>query len=138
VVLFLVTLVVCALVPLNAWPFSSWELFSRLRADRQTGWEEVAVNRSGRERADPIAPRPPRYLGFQPIIADFSGRTVAERDALCAIWLGGAIQQFGPRTRLVRIYHLDWLLSDRRGNRAAPPHRTLVWICSPKGVRAAG
>lgn len=130
------TLLVCALVPLNAWPFSSWELFSRLRADRQTGWEEVAVDRRGRERADPIAPRPPQYRGFASIIAGFSGSSVAERDALCAIWLHGAIVRFGPRTQLVRIYHLSWLLSARRGDRAALPHRRLAWTCSAGGVRA--
>jgi hypothetical protein len=136
VALFVATLVVCALVPLNAWPFSSWELFSRLRADRQTGWEEVAVGPHGRERADPIAPHPPKYRGFASIISGFPERSLAQRDALCAVWFQHAVLQFGPRTRVVRIYHLDWLLSNRRGGRAAPPHRRLMWTCSAEGVRA--
>ncbi len=136
VALFLATLVVCALVPLNAWPFSSWELFSRLRSDRQTGWEEVAVNVRGRERADPIAPRPPLYRSFASLIVGFPERSSAERNALCGLWLRGASQRFGPGTRLVLIYRLEWRLSDRRGGRAAPPNRTLVWTCSAKGARA--
>lgn len=138
VALFLATLVVCALAAVNLWPFSNWELFSRLRTNQQTGWKAVAVDRAGRERDYPIAARPNGYRGFRFIIANFSERSATERDAICATWLRGATDQFGPATRLVRIYHVEWLLSDRRDNRAAPPHRTLAWICSAKGAREAG
>jgi len=66
----------------------------------------------------------------------FSEHSANERDAICAAWLRSASEQLGPSTRLLRIYHLTWLLSDRRGDRAAPPDRTLAWICSEKGARA--
>ena len=138
VVLFLATLVVCALAPVNAWPFSSWELFSRLHTDRQTGWEAVAVDRAGRERGYPIASLQYGYRSLRLIMADFSESSVAGRDTLCAAWLRGATKQFGPSTRFLRIYHLEWLLSERRGSRAAPAHRILAWICDVEGARAAG
>ncbi len=137
VALFLATLVVCPLASLNPWPFSNWELFSRLRTDQQTGWRAVAVDSAGREHVYPIASLPHGYRGFGSIMADFSERSAAERDAICAAWLRGATEQFGSGTRLLRIYHLQWLLSDRRGRRAAPPHPTLAWICSTKGAREA-
>jgi hypothetical protein len=138
VALFLATLVVCPLAFLNPWPFSKWELFSRLRTDQQTGWRAVAVDSAGREHGYPIARLPQGYRGVGPVMADFSERSAAERDAICAAWLRGATAQFGSGARLLRIYHLDWLLSDRQGRRAAPPHRTLAWICSTKGAREAG
>jgi hypothetical protein len=138
VALFVATLVVCAVASLNLWPFSNWELFSRLRTDQQTGWKAVAVDRAGRERDYPVTSLPRGYRGFGFIIADFSKRSVAERDAICGAWLSGATEHFGSSTRLVRIYHLDWLLSDRQGDRAAPPHSTLAWTCSAKGAREAG
>ena len=39
VAVFVGMVVVCALAPLNLWPFSNWELFSRLRGPVQTYWE---------------------------------------------------------------------------------------------------
>lgn len=137
-VLFLTALVVCALAGFNAWPFSSWELFSRLRTDQQAGWQAVAIDRAGRGRDYRIASLPHGYQGFPFIMDDFSARSAADRDAICAVWLRGATEQFGSGTRLLRIYRLQWLLSDRQGNRAAPPDRTLAWICTAKGAREAG
>ncbi len=134
---FLATLVVCALAPVNLWPFSNWELFSRLRSDRQTGWQAVSVDASGRQRSFPIASLPHGYRGFGFIVADFPRRSAAERDAVCAAWLRDATRRYGPGTRLVRVYRLERLLSDRRGDRADPPRRSLAWTCSAKGARAA-
>jgi hypothetical protein len=71
-------------------------------------------------------------------MAGFSERSSVEQDKICVAWLRGAIEQFGSGTQLLRIYHLKWLLSDRQGSRAAPPHRTLAWICSAKGARETG
>ena len=124
---------------INAWPFSDWDLFSRLRADRETGWKAVAVYSTGRQRDDPLAALPQGYRGFGSVMADFSGRSASERNAICAAWLHGATEQFGPGIRLLRIYHLEWLLSDRRGSRAAPDPagRSLTWICTARGARAA-
>ena len=137
VAVLIATLVVCALVPLNLWPFSNWELFSRLRMDRQTGWALVVVDSTGRARAFPVASLARGYRGVASVLADFPKRTAPERDAVCATWLRTARERFGSSTQLVRIYRSEWLLSDRQGNRAEPPHTALTWICSGKGAREA-
>jgi hypothetical protein len=116
---FLLAIVVCALAPLNLWPFSNWELFSRLRSAQETSWEAVAVNGSGREHDYPIGAVPAR-----------------DRSADCAEWFNAAHNPFGTGTRVVLIYRVERLLSDRRGKRAATPSRTLAWSCSSKGTRA--
>jgi hypothetical protein len=41
VAIFVGMVVVCALAPLNLWPFSNWELFSRLRGPVESYWEAV-------------------------------------------------------------------------------------------------
>jgi hypothetical protein len=137
VALFLATLVVCAAAAWNAWPFSNWELFSRLRTDRQIVWAAVAVDASGRERHYPITAVRHGFRGFEFIAARFSQRSAAERDSICSAWLRGAKAHYGPTTRFLRIYELERLLSDRRGKRAASPQRTLAWTCTTKGARAA-
>ena len=137
VVGFLATLVICAVAAVNAWPFSSWRLFSSLRTDRQTSWQAVAVDAGGRERDYPIAAMPHGYQGFRPMMNGFATRSSGGRNAVCDAWLRGATRRFGPSIALLRIYHLQWLLSDRRGGRAGPPQRTLTWICDPNGARGA-
>ncbi len=138
VALFIATLVLCALFPLNLWPFSNWELFSRLRTDQQTGWQAAVVDPAGRERDYPIASLGHGDRGFVVLMAGFSRRSPADRDRICAAWRRDATEQFGAGAQLLRIYHLEWPLSDRQGNRAEPPDRTLAWVCSAKGASDAG
>jgi len=111
---FVGMLVICALVPLNLWPFSNWELFSRLRGPVETSWTAVVREPDGRTREYLIGPH-----------------------TACAPLLRSAKSRFGPATG-VRIYHVERLLSDRIGARAAPPDRTLVSSCTGRGVRATG
>ena len=113
VALFLATLVVCALVPLNLWPFSNWELFSRLRTGEQIGWFAVAVDGTGRKHDYALA-----------------------QDTNCAAWLRDSTARYGPGTRVVRIYRVEWKLSDRHGNRHAPRRVSSAGACSTKGARA--
>lgn len=115
---FLLAIVVCALAPLNLWPFSNWELFSRLRTAQETSWEAVAVNVSGREHGYPIRPTP-----------------VQDRSRDCGEWLNAAQKPFGTGTRVVLVYRVERLLSDRQGSRAESPRRTLAWSCRSKGTR---
>lgn len=137
VALFLTALVACAVASVNAWPFSTWRLFSRLRTDRQTSWQATAVDTSGRERDYPIASLNHGYRGFGRIVNGFAKRSAVRRDSICATWLTKATKRFGRSTQFVRLYHLDWLVSRRQGDRAAPPRRTLVWICEQHTVLAA-
>ena len=85
VALFLATLAVCALATVNAWPFSSWELFSQLRTDQQTGWAAASIDPAGRERTIRVASLP-LATGVRSATPGFR-RSAAERDAICAAWL---------------------------------------------------
>jgi hypothetical protein len=92
VVVFTAMLVVCALGPFNLWPFSNWQLLSRLRTDQQTGWDAVAIDSAGRARDDPIASLPYGHRGFASTMAGFSQRSPSARDAICDAWLNAATE----------------------------------------------
>jgi hypothetical protein len=109
---FVGMVVVCALAPLNLWPFSNWELFSRLRGPVET-FREAVVEHHGR------------------VVVDY---TIGPHTA-CVPLLRNATARFGPATD-VRIYQVKRLLSDRTEAHAAAPSRTLVATCTTKGVRA--
>lgn len=113
VAIFIGMVVVCALAPLNLWPFSNWELFSRLRGPVESSWEAVVEHHG--------------------LVADYA----IGPHTTCAPLLRIATVRFGQATD-VRIYHVERLLSDRIGAHARPPHRTLVATCTAKGVRAPG
>jgi hypothetical protein len=98
----------------------------------------VAVDPAGRTRAYPTASLSNGYRGLASVMANFSERSATERNAVCATWLHSARERFGSSTRFVRIYRLEWLLSDRQGDRAAPAHSALAWVCSGRGAREAG
>ena len=136
VAVFLGTIVVCAVASVNAWPFSSWRLFSSLRTDRQLSWQAVAVDAGGAERAYAMGVMAHGYRGFRPVMVGFATRSASSRDAICRAWVGGATKRFGADTTVVRIYRLTWKASHRHGQRAGPPLRTTAWTCTPEGARA--
>jgi len=111
VAIFVGLVVICALAPLNLWPFSNWELFSRARGPIEKSWE-ASIEHQGLVVHYTIGPH-----------------------TTCASLLQGATARFGRSTD-VRIYHVEWRLSDRVGGKAAPPYRTLVAECTAKGVHA--
>jgi hypothetical protein len=111
VVVFVGMLVVCALAPLNLWPFSSWELFSRLRDPVVSGWVAVVSAHNDRVRDFAIGPHTP-----------------------CGPFLRSVTERFGPATR-VRIFRVEHLLSDGDDSHPAPPYRTLLVTCTAKGPR---
>jgi hypothetical protein len=108
VAVFLTLLVACALLPLNLWPFSNWELFSRVRSPLERTWEVVALERGGR------------------VV-----RTVVRGPTSCATLLRTGSAQS------VRVYHVERVLSERVGRHAAL-HRTLAATCTARGLHASG
>jgi hypothetical protein len=111
VAIFIGMVVVCALAPLNLWPFSNWELFSRVRGPVETSWEAVVEHHG--------------------VVADY---TIGPHTA-CGPLLRRAKILFGQTTD-VQIYHVERLLSDRVGAHAAAPRRTLVTTCTANGSHA--
>lgn len=111
VVVFVGMLVACALAPLNLWPFSSWELFSRLRDPVATSWVAVVSGHDLRTRDLAVG----RHTACDPFL-----RSVTER--------------FASATG-VRIYRVERPLSDGDHSHRVPSYRTLVVTCTAKGVR---
>ena len=111
IAIFVGMVVVCALAPLNLWPFSNWELFSRLRGPVESYWVAVVEQRG--------------------LVVDY---TIGPHRA-CAPLLRSATARFGPATD-VRIYHVELVLSDRADGHPAPPSRTLVAACTTHGTHA--
>lgn len=134
---FLAAVTLCPLTGINAWPFSTWRLFSALRSSRQVSWQAQAVDSSGTERALTVTSTSPGYGGLDHILSRFASGPANRRDAICHGLLQTATERFGPSTVAVRIYRLLWRLSDRVGDRSRPPERTPAWVCQPEGARAA-
>lgn len=137
VALFVTAVVLCPLFGANAWPFSSWRLFSALRTANATSWQAVTVDAAGDERDFPLASVSHGYRGFGLVMGEFSKRTPAARDGICRAWVHAATKGLGPGNAEVRIYQVHWLLSERRGRRSVPAQRVLAWVCDPEGARAA-
>src|SRR5256885_11562104 len=111
VAVFVGLVVACALAPLNLWPFSNWELFSRLRGPVESHWEAV-VQHDGR-------------------VVDYA---VGPHTA-CGPLLRNAAARFGPATG-VRVYQIRRLLSDRVGPHAAPPYPALLGTGTAQGAQS--
>jgi hypothetical protein len=124
----------CALASVEAWPFSAWRLFSTLRADEQHGWAATIVDEPGGERDFPIGSLGSGSRGFSLVMNGFADRSPAERDAICRTWFDDGTAYLGHRPDAVRIYSLTWRLSQRQGDHAAPPRRTLSWTCTERGA----
>lgn len=138
VVVFLSILLLCPPLNVEAWPLTSWHLFSRLRHDEQASWQAYAVDRRGREVHYPVASLRNGFRGFVFEMHTFATRSQAERNAICETWLAGArLSMPGRDVRVVRVYRTHWLLSNRRDRSAVPATRTLRYVCVPRGERAA-
>jgi hypothetical protein len=136
VAVFLVAFVVCALATIEAWPLTGWRLFSHLRTDEQMTWAATAVDADGAAHQYPLGAMPRGYRGFGFLMREFVAGSESEKRRLCDAWREGTSELLGFEARAVRIYELRWRLSERSGDRAQPPVRTLRYVCRPGGVDA--
>lgn len=125
---FLAAFIYCGVRGVEAWPLTGFRLFSRLRTDEQTSWLATYVDAQGAERDVPFERMSRAYSGFVHILADFPRLTSGERGLVCDAWRAG-ILELGVEAREMRIYRVEWRLSERRGLRAIPPRRSLLHVC---------
>ena len=137
VAVFLIAFVVCALATIEAWPLTAWRLFSHLRTQDQATWKATVVDRDGVEHDYPLGALPQGYRGFGFLMNEFVSDSPARQAELCDTWRSGADELLGFEARSVRIYQLRSDLSERDGDRAVAPLRTLMYTCRPGGVDAA-
>jgi hypothetical protein len=140
--LFLVTFVgavaVCGALSIEAWPLTSFRLFSRERHEVARGWMATSVDARGHETRIRFArfPRPDR--AFIAIMATYGQLSSDEQAATCRAWArlvrrhggsaGGGLRLYattrhmrlhvGRRERVKAQARLRWTCSDRHGVRA--------------------
>jgi len=132
---FLAAFFVCGFARIEAWPLTSWRLFSRVRHAVQTSWSAVTVDHSGREHQFPTLGQ--SYRGTTHVLDSFSSLSRQKQIAACDAWANGA-RHAGQDVEAVRIYRVTSDVSHRAGDRGAPPlSRTLSFTCMDGRVERA-
>ena len=134
VVLLIAALITSAVFAWEPWPLTSFRLFSHPRADEQTRWLATAVGPDGRETPYPLGSLPSGFRGFPFVMAEFVGADPARRNQLCRTWVGAVPELLGREAAEVRLYLRRWQLSRRRGDRALPGTKELMYTCTSEGT----
>ena len=134
---FLALFVVCGVAGLEAWPLTGWRLFADARQARQPGFQAVTVDRADRETPIPFRDLPAGYRGDVQVLKGFASLPSARQAAVCQAW-ATAVRERGGEVAEVRIYQTVTDVSQREGDRGAPPARSLRFTCRPGGANAGG
>jgi hypothetical protein len=134
---YLALFVVCGVFGFEAWPLTGWRLFADARQARQPGFQAVTVDRAGRETPVPFRDLPAGYQGDVQVLKGFAGLPAARQAAVCQAW-AQEVRARGGEVAELRIYATVTDVSDRVGDRGAPPARTLRFTCRPRSADAAG
>ena len=134
---YLTLFVVCGVAGLEAWPLTGWRLFADARQARQPGFQAVTVDRAGRETPIPFRDLPAGYRGQVQVLKGFAGLPPARQAAVCQAW-AEAVADRGGEVAEVRIYQTVTDVSQREGDRGAPPARSPRFTCRPGSADAGG
>jgi hypothetical protein len=134
---YLALFLVCGVFGFEAWPLTGWRLFADARQARQPGFQAVTVDRTGRETPVPFRGLPAGYQGDVQVLKGFAGLPPARQAAVCQAW-AEAVRERGGEVAEVRIYQTVTDVSQRVGDRGAPPERMLRFTCRPRSADAAG
>ncbi len=131
----LTAMIVCGVFAWEAWPLTSFRLFSEARVDQQAAWSATLVDPDGEESAYPLGGLDHGFRGFPFTMAEFAGADQARQDELCRTWVEAAPELVGQEAAEVRISLRSWTLSDREDDRALPGTTELRYVCTEEGVR---
>jgi hypothetical protein len=136
---FVGAIAVCGAVSIEAWPFTSWRLFSRERRPIATSWMATSVDARGRETRIRFSrfSTPDRY--FVSVMSSYGRLAPRQQEATCRAWARLVRLHGGSAARGLRLYATtrDMRLHVGRRERVAPTAR-LRWTCADgHGARAA-
>ena len=134
---YLAVFVLCGVAGLEAWPLTGWRLFADARQARQPGLQAATVDADGRETPIPFRDLPAGFRGDVQVLKGFADLSPARQAAVCQAW-AREVRARGGAVAEIRIYATVTDVSDRVGDRAAPPTRTLRFTCRPRSADAAG
>jgi hypothetical protein len=103
VAVFLSAFVVCGLLQVEAWPFSGWQLFSRVRTAEIQGWLATGVGTDGIERPIPFGSFAAGHRGELGVLKGFEGLSTADRRDVCRAW-ADEMARIGADVVEIRIY----------------------------------
>lgn len=133
---FLIVFAACGVIGIEVWPLTGWRLFADARERVQTGWQATAVDAHGRERPIDFRQLPAGFQGDVQVLGGFASLDTGEQEAVCDAW-AAALRDRGQVVTAIRISTTLTDVGDRRGDRAAPPERTLRYVCADGAVREA-
>ena len=137
---FVGAIAVCGALSIEAWPFTSWRLFSRERREIATGWVATSVGARGRETRIPFGrfAKPDRY--FVSVMSSYGRLTPREREATCRAWARLVRRHGGSTAGGLRLYATTRDMRRHIGRRApVAPVARLRWTCADgRGARSAG
>lgn len=125
---FLLVFLACGLFGLEAWPFTAFRLFSKLRGESRTLWVADTVNPQGAETHLWFTDLPRAYQGFGLIMPSFAKLPASEQAVTCQVWLAEA-RRVRTSVAALRIYRVTWSALPRVGLGPAPPLRVLTYAC---------
>jgi len=89
----------------EAWPLSSFSLFSEIRTGQSISWELVSVDGAGREHPVPLGRDLEVSRGATHLMPGFHARSRREQQARAEAWLRGSGVALST-VRAVRIYRV--------------------------------
>ncbi|HWD48021.1 MAG TPA: hypothetical protein VHM23_30665 [Actinomycetota bacterium] len=134
---YLAVFVICGVAGLEAWPLTGWRLFADARQARQPGFQAVTTDADGRETPIPFRDLRAGFRGDVQVLKGFASLPSARQAAVCQAW-AREVRARGGEVAELRIYATVTDVSDRAGDRAASPTRTLRFTCRPRSADAAG
>jgi len=133
VAVFLGVFILCGIARIEAWPFSSFRLFSTVRHEREVGWRYTVLTPAG-GRAMPWRELGPAYEGWVQMAGRFHRLSDERRLQVCRAYLQGA-RSYHRSVTALRISRVERVLSHRVEDRSEDPTVTPVFECDDETVR---
>ncbi len=139
VMAFVGAIVVCGALSVEAWPFTSWRLFSRERQPIAMSWMATSVDARGRETPVQFGRFSKPNRNFVLIMSSYERMSPQAQEATCRAWARLVRRHGGDAARGLRLYATTRDLRRHIGRRApVEPAARLRWTCAGgRGARPA-